>query len=149
MANAHRVRCQGAIIQDDHILLIGWRDQEPDHSFWVIQGGGQEQGETAEACLTRETREETDLEINVDRLLFEEAGQLNGKRWLAKTHLCNVIRGQASPGHEPEDPQPKGYGIVEVRWFDLRDERSWGSALIEDSITYPQVLRIRELLGYF
>jgi ADP-ribose pyrophosphatase YjhB (NUDIX family) len=143
-----RVRYQGAIIQNDHLLLILWRDQEPDRCFWVIPGGGMEAGESAEACLEREVKEETHLNIDVEKLIFDEAGYHNGKRWMFKTYLCRVIGGKASPGHEPEDPQPEGYGIVEVKWFNLKDERGWGQMLIEDKITYPQLKRIRAVLGY-
>lgn len=107
-----------------------------------------ELGESIEACLVREVREETGLKVATGQLLIEEGGKLDGKRWILRTFLCRVIDAQASPGYEPEDPQPEGYGIVEVRWFDLRDERGWDRLLIEDKITYPQVQKIRMTLGY-
>ena len=38
--------------------------------------------------------------------------------------------------------------IAEVRWFDLRDDLSWDDAVRNNRITYPQLERIRERLGY-
>ncbi len=42
------------------------------HSFWVIPGGGLEAGESDEECVIREMREETGLEVQVEKLLIEE-----------------------------------------------------------------------------
>jgi 8-oxo-dGTP diphosphatase len=142
------VRYQCAIIDKDHILLIRWRGLEPERTFWVIPGGSREPGESVVDALVREAREETHLDIGVGNLLFEEAGKLDGKSWMFRTYLCSVKGGHASPGCEPEDPQPVGYGIVELRWFDLKDKRSWDRRLIEDKITYPQLQKLRTVLGY-
>ncbi len=63
------IRYQGAIIRDDHILLIQHRHHSTGHSYWLLPGGGIEVGETAEACLEWEIREETHLQVCVlDRL---------------------------------------------------------------------------------
>jgi ADP-ribose pyrophosphatase YjhB (NUDIX family) len=142
------IRYQGAIIDQDHILLIRWREANPERSFWVIPGGGREPGESVESCLVREMREETSLVVHVEKLLFEEGGLDGARPWLMKTYLCRVTGGEAAPGCEPEDPQPEGYGIVDLRWFDLQDECDWGTLVTNDRITYPQLQRIRALLGY-
>jgi ADP-ribose pyrophosphatase YjhB (NUDIX family) len=132
MVQARDTRYQAAIIENDLLLLIHWRDQEPDRSFWVIPGGAKEPGESAQECLVREMREETSLEVGVERFLYEETGRRNGKYWSRRTYLCSVLGGQPSAGYEPEDPQPEGYGIVEVAWFNLHDESGWDALLIEE-----------------
>lgn len=135
-------------MDQDRILLIRWREVDPERTFWLIPGGRREAGESVEACLKREMREETSLEVHVERLLFEEGGSEGARPWIMKTYLCRKTGGEEAPGCEPEDPQPEGYGIVELRWFNLRDESDWGTTVIEDRITYPQLQRIRVLLGY-
>ena len=148
MAPGHSIRYQGAIIDQDQILLIRWREADPERSFWVIPGGGREPGESVEKCIVREMHEETSLDVRVEQLLFEEGGLDGTRPWIMKTYVCRKTGGEEMPGCEPEDPQPDGYGIVELRWFDLQDEGDWGTLVINDRITFPQLQRIRALLGY-
>ena len=148
MEKTRSVRYQGAIIKDAHILLIRWRDLEPDRSFWVIPGGGREPGESVKECIVREMCEETNLEVEAGRMLLDEPSHDGAQYMTTRTYRCQVVRGVAGAGHEPEDPRPEGYGIVEVRWFDLRDEQDWEPLLTEDRITYPQLQKLRALLGY-
>jgi ADP-ribose pyrophosphatase YjhB (NUDIX family) len=56
-----------ATIRDDarHVLLCRRRDGD----FWCQPGGGVEAGETPWAGLVREVREETGLEVTVERLV--------------------------------------------------------------------------------
>ena len=62
-----------------------------------------------------------------------------------KSYLCTPIGGQPEPGAEPED---ENFEIAALRWFDLRDEKSWSVDLKNDPFTYPQLVKIRHLLGY-
>lgn len=142
------IRYQGAIVRDDHILLIRYLRHDNDQTYWLFPGGGIEAGETEEECVQREMHEETNLRVSVGRLLLNleaESGQFYPRR---KTFLCSVVSGVAAPGYEPEETVPPGYGIVEVRWFDLRDERRWPLIVREDSITYPQLRAVQQALGY-
>ncbi|MGD2058351.1 MAG: NUDIX hydrolase [Anaerolineales bacterium] len=148
METKRDIRYQGAIIENDHILLIRWREVEPERSFWLLPGGGREEGETAEACLVREMMEETRILVSVERLLFKERHRTGDTYAKSKTYLCRPIGGEAGPGTEPEDPQPEGFGIVAVGWFDLRGEDSWDTEITDDHITYPQLQKIRTMLGY-
>ena len=93
-------------------------------------------------------REETNLSVKVDRLLLDDPAPEDGVYLRLKTYLCRVIDGSPSPGYEPELEAAEAYSIAEVRWFDMKDERSWDPLLIGDPITYPQLRRIRKELGY-
>ena len=142
------IRYQGAIVQDDQILLIMHREHSTGRAYWVIPGGGRELGETEEACVQREMLEETSLDIVVERLLLDEPGVPNGVYKRFKTYLCKVVKGEPQPGYEPEVEAAQNYAIVEVRWFDLRDPNSWESKMRDDPFTFPTVQRIRAVLGY-
>lgn len=141
-------RYQALIVRDDAVLLIRHRLHETGQAYWVIPGGGREDGESEIDCVAREALEETHLEVEVERFLFEEEKEPeHGYRW-AKTYLCRVIRGEAAPGYEPEADAAELYSISEVRWFDLRDEGKWPPALVDDPFTYPQLTKVRRTLGY-
>jgi ADP-ribose pyrophosphatase YjhB (NUDIX family) len=49
-----RVRCQGAILQDHHILLIQHREHDSGRSYWLLPGDGQEVGEDETQCVRHE-----------------------------------------------------------------------------------------------
>ena len=130
------------------MLLIMHRKNDSGRSYWVIPGGGIEAGESEEECVQREMQEETNLEVSVERLLIDEPGHPDGVYKRRKTYLCRIISGQASPGYEPEPEAAADYSIAEVRWFDLRDADSWIDLVRDDPFTFPQLLNLRQLLGY-
>ena len=138
-------RYQGAIIRDDHILLIRQRERATGRSYWLPPGGGRESQETEETCVRREMQEETGLGVSVGRLLLDETPTGVCRRHL--TYLCEVVSGNAGPGYEPE-ADAAWYDIVEVRWFDLRDSADWDDCLRDDPIIFPVLQRIRAVLGY-
>jgi ADP-ribose pyrophosphatase YjhB (NUDIX family) len=143
-----RIRYQGAILRDDHILLIKHREHTTGRAYWIIPGGGREQGETEEECVAREMREETCLDVGVERILLDEQFDEYGRHWHNKTYVCRVMSGEAKPGYEPEVEASEHYGIVEVKWFDLRDPQNWETLLTSDRITFPLMQRICKALGY-
>lgn len=140
-------RYQAAIVrEDDHILLIQHREHAGGRTYWVVPGGGIEDGESEEACVRREAREETNLDIEVVRLLIDEPAIDDRvyERW--KTYLCGVVSGEARPGHEPEPEVAATYGIDAVAWYDFKDLASWGEDIHGDRFTGPMLLRIRAAL---
>ncbi len=141
-------RYQGAIVRNDHILLINHHEYASGHDYWVIPGGGREDGETEEESVIREVREETHLNVTVKQLLLDEPGYPGGVYQRLKTYLCVPMAGEAYPGYEPEFEAAEGYAITEVGWFDLRDEATWGEKVVTDPFTYPLLQRIRAALGY-
>jgi ADP-ribose pyrophosphatase YjhB (NUDIX family) len=144
MVNKPRhTRYQGAIIQNGHILLIEHHFHADGGRYWVIPGGGIEPDETEEACVVREMREETHLEVRVERLLLHEAAHAEDATYhFYKTYLCHPLSGEAKPGYEPEPDAASAYAIAQVKWFNLQDETDWDAALKADPITYPLLKRI-------
>jgi 8-oxo-dGTP pyrophosphatase MutT (NUDIX family) len=144
---SRKIRYQGAILRDHHILLIKHRRHDDGLSYWVLPGGGIEADEGEEACVQREMLEETNLNVHVQRLLLDEPSVLpDGAYERLRTYVCKVISGEAHPGYEPEVEAL--YGISEVRWFDLRDPAGWDAQLLDDSLTFPLMQRIQAALGY-
>ena len=145
---ARHTRYQGFIIQDHKILLIKHSSKSSDLSYWVIPGGGLDGSETEEECVIREMKEETNLDVVIESLAFDEPAPDYGAYKWRKSYICKPISGEASPGYEPEPEAAANYSISEVKWFDLRDLQQWENELKEDPFTYPQLIHLREILGY-
>jgi ADP-ribose pyrophosphatase YjhB (NUDIX family) len=142
------IRYQGAIIRDDHILLIKHCEHATGHTYWVLPGGKRESLETEKACVQREMLEETQLAVRVERLLLDDVGVPLGLYMRLKTYLCKIISGEALPGFEPEKEAAQQYAIAEVQWFDLRNPNEWKAQLESSPFTLPLLQRVRGVLGY-
>ena len=141
-------RYQGAIIRDDHILLLKQTEHASGRSYWQIPGGGIEPDETEEQCVQREMLEETGLSVQIHSLLLDEPGPHGAiyKRW--KTYRCAILAGEARPGSEPEAVYADAYSFTEVGWFDLRHPATWNERLEADSYIYCFLQRVQAMLGY-
>lgn len=141
-------RYQAAIIEDHQILLLQAIDAQDSQTFWLLPGGGQEAGETEEACVRREVLEETCLSVEVLRLILDEPGIEDDTYQRLKTYVCRILAGEAQPGCEPEVDTTDFTTIQQIGWFDLRQPLTWDALVRSDSITYPLLQRIRITLGY-
>ncbi len=148
-AQERRVRYQAAILQNDHILLLKvWDHAFSGKTFWVIPGGGRQSGETEEDCVKREVSEETQLHVDIERLLLDEPALPAGSYQRVKTYVCLIRSGEPHPGVEPEVDTPEKSTIIQVGWFDLRTPTTWDELARNDPITYPLLQRLRVALGY-
>ncbi|MFW9821034.1 MAG: NUDIX hydrolase [Candidatus Thorarchaeota archaeon] len=141
-------RYQGAIIFNDQILLIKHTQYKDGVEYWVLPGGGRKRGETEEQCVMREIKEETNLDIEVKRLLLDTLGETNTYYRFYKTYLCKPLTNDPRPGYEPEFKNGEGYKISEVAWFDLRGEEKWPSDQVIHHFFYLLLKEIQKKLGY-
>lgn len=151
MAN-RTTRYQAAVLRNTELLLLRYeldgaarRDAAAmgrRTGWWMFPGGGREEGESEEECVVRELREETHLEVRVERLLYD-APTLTGPYRNRRCFLCSIVTGEPQPGHEPEASGT----ITEVRWVDLHQEATWPPGLRQDDVAYEQIDRVREGLS--
>ena len=144
---ARTTRYQAAIVREQHILLIQHQEHADGHTYWLLPGGGMEDGETEIQCVQREVREETHLEVTVEGLLLDEPGHVGeGVYQRFKTYLCRPIAGKARPGIEPEPGAALVYAITNVGWYNIFDESAWDALILDDPITSSLLRRIRRAL---
>ena len=141
-------RYQAAIMRDEEILLIKHQEHNHGRAYWLLPGGGIEAGETEIQCVQREVQEETNLDVQVVKLLLDEPPQHEEKGVYQrfKTYLCHPITIAASPGYEPEPEAAAKYAITDVGWYNINNETTWDELIVNDPITAPGLRRIRAAL---
>lgn len=135
-------------MRDAAVLLICQREHATGRTYWLLPGGGREAGETPEATVAREMREETNLTVRVERLLFDVAAETRFAHEREHTYLCTPTAGEAAPGYEPEPEFAAAFSFIDVRWVSLLDEAAWGSEILDNPITERNLRLLQHALGY-
>lgn len=132
-----RNSAKAVIIKDSQLLTVKCRDRLG--LYYLLPGGGQEQGETLHETLTREVKEEAGVDIKIGELKFireyigknhEFAEHDSGTHQVEFMFLCE-IRGDCEPKNGPVPDE----GQLGVEWIEL-------DKLMEYRF-YPKALRER------
>jgi ADP-ribose pyrophosphatase YjhB (NUDIX family) len=107
-----RTGCRAVIVRDGMILL----SHETVSGWWLIPGGGQEKGETPEACCVRETEEETGLTVRPLRQFLTMYEYYEEYRYISHYFLCEVT----GEGRMRLTDAEKKRGL-EPRWLPVRE----------------------------
>lgn len=138
-------RFQGAIVAGDQIVLVRHHSRISDHEYWVIPGGGIEAGESETECVAREMREETGLEVRVERLLLDLRNPQGRYYRRQKTYLCTPLSGTLAAGSEPE---AANFEITAIDWFSLSQPGTWWDRLHRRDWVVPALVQVSRELGY-
>ncbi len=113
-------RVRAVIINLNKILLINRVKRE--NSYWVIPGGGVEQGEGHEHAIKRECLEELGIKIRVRKLFLQRIGDKPGMEGQYEFfYLCDMIGGKIGTGQGPElQPGTQYEGEYKISWVDLK-----------------------------
>jgi 8-oxo-dGTP diphosphatase len=99
------------IVRHGRVLLV--RQQKGSSTYWLLPGGGVERGETVEAALSREVREECGLSI---RVLVPPLGlveSISPDGGLSRHALQLIYAAEAAGGDVVRTRDP---AILESRW---------------------------------
>ncbi len=109
------VGCGALIVNDkgETLLLKRGPKSKNEAGFWSKPGGTVEFGEAPEDAITREIKEELDIDIELFRPLKFTDHRIPSERqhWIALNYAARIVRG------EPKVMEPEK--IAEVRWFPL------------------------------
>ena len=118
-----KVRATAVLIEGDHILLTEQKVSKSLDRSWSLPGGTLETGETLEACVIREVKEETGLEVTVDRLLYVCDRIMDNRHVVHITFAVKHVGGELQLGVEPEaDANP----IKSVKMVPLSELHVYG-----------------------
>jgi mutator protein MutT len=111
----------GAVILDGERVLLVKRANEPSKGEWSLPGGAVEVGESLEAALVREVREETCLDVTVgpvlevlDRIRRDGVDRVE-YHYVIVDYVCRPRGGTVTCGSDAD----------EVQWAHRRDLASY------------------------
>ncbi|GAP13260.1 ADP-ribose pyrophosphatase [Longilinea arvoryzae] len=118
-----------------------------DMDAWNLPGGGVEKGELPNAAVVREVKEETDLDVAVERLVGVYTH--TNKDELIFTFLCRIVDGRLQLSNEADRhayfaPEQIPVNTIPTQVEQVRDALLPGVQPIFRRITAPS---IREILG--
>lgn len=106
------IPASGAIIMKGNSLLLVKRKYPPGVGDWCIPAGFMEYDESPVECCKREIKEETGLEIKIDRLFWNyRAGDDPRSMVVLILYMATVVDGKLVPGDD----------AVETAYFDLEN----------------------------
>lgn len=114
------VRAVAVVIKDNNVLLMHRINQGKE--YYVFPGGGVEDNETIEKAVIRELREETSIEIKINKLLYHHhiIGDLNDSDQYF--YLCDHISGTPALSESNElEENRKGTDFYEPLWYPIKD----------------------------
>lgn len=95
------IRVTGVLIEDEKILLV--KQKVNDERNWSLPGGKLERGETLEQGIIREMKEETGLDVTVEKLLYICDVEATENALLHITFLLKRVKGDIKlPSNELE-----------------------------------------------
>ena len=99
---------------DDGLVLVR-RDIDPGYGLWVVPGGFVDVGEPLEEAVVRETREETLLQVKVERLVNIYSYQ--NVRTVVAAYLTTYVSGELAAGDETLEARV--FAPEEIPWDEI------------------------------
>ena len=118
-----RLRAGIILIQDDHLALI--KRVKQGRLYYVLPGGGVQEGEFSEMAARREALEELGVEVAITRLLFINE-TLNSKFGNCQLYyLAERVTGAFGTGTGEEFSRSDDHGLYQAVWLPLSELSSY------------------------
>jgi 8-oxo-dGTP diphosphatase len=103
----------GVMILKEGRVLLGYRTASHGKNTWIMPGGHLEFGESFRDCAIRETKEETGLDVEPERVFSVSNDISYGKHYVTIGIMAKYVSG------EPKVMEPDKYR--EWKWFSLEE----------------------------
>ena len=147
--NKLRVRVCGLCVENEKILLVNHHSLNKTGDFWGPPGGGMDFGHSTEENLIREFREETGLEVEVDRFLFVHEylkPPLHAIELIFKVHK---VGGELAVGYDPE-MDAKNQIIHDIRYLAMTELKALGKHELHQLFHFAEDLNsLEKMKGYY
>lgn len=111
-----KVRVTAILIENEQLLLVEQKVTESLKRKWSLPGGTLEINETLEECLIREMKEETGLDVKIDKLLYVCERIADSRHVVHISFAVQRVGGNLQLGSEPE---PDANPITNVKMIPL------------------------------
>ncbi|MBQ3494674.1 MAG: NUDIX domain-containing protein [Clostridia bacterium] len=111
-----RVSARAIIIENQKVLLMFRRKIDGDEvkEYYVVPGGGQDEGETLEQTVKRELNEELGVEIEIVNFVGEETFKQSNSHYF----LCKITKGTPALGGEELDRMTQE-NFYQPQWVEI------------------------------
>ena len=92
-----KVAAVALVVDGDGIVMVK-RGVEPEYGKWAFPSGYVDRGEVVEAAAVREVKEETGLDVALDRLIGVYS--LKGSPVVLVVYLAHITGGEVAIGHD-------------------------------------------------
>jgi ADP-ribose pyrophosphatase YjhB (NUDIX family) len=99
-----------ALVVDGEGLVMVKRGVEPEYGKWAFPSGYVDRGEVVKAAAVREVKEETGLDVALDRLIGVYS--LEGNPVVLVVYSAHIIGGEVVTGHDALDV--KTFALAEL-----------------------------------
>ena len=106
-----RIGCRGIVVQDGNLLV----SREEISDYWMLPGGGLENGETLSECCAREVLEETGYLVEPIEEFLVLNEYYEEYRYISHFFICKVV----GKGEQKLTPVEKMRGLV-PKWVDIQ-----------------------------